>query len=69
MTMNNVIRMLVMCSVMVGTSMMFAQAPAQNIDASKHPHLASTFAGSCVSILVIPDGARSPRLFAHEDQL
>jgi hypothetical protein len=41
MTKNNVIRTLVMCSVMAGTSIMFAQAPAQNIDASKHPHLAS----------------------------
>ena len=41
MTKNNVIRTLVMCSVMAGTSMMFAQGPAQNIDPNKHPHLAS----------------------------
>ena len=41
MTKNNVIRTLVMCSVMAGTSMMFAQGPAQNIDPNKHPNLAS----------------------------
>jgi hypothetical protein len=41
MTKNNVIRTLVMCSVMVSTSMMFAQGPAQNIDPHKHANLAS----------------------------
>jgi hypothetical protein len=41
MTKNNVIRTLVMCSVMASTSMMFAQGPAQNIDPNKHSHLAS----------------------------
>jgi hypothetical protein len=41
MTKNNVIRTIVMCSVMAGSSMVFAQGPAQNIDASKHPNLAS----------------------------
>jgi hypothetical protein len=41
MTKNNVIRTLVMCSMMAGTSMMFAQGPAQNIDPNKHANLAS----------------------------
>ena len=41
MTKTNVIRTLVMCSVMASTSMMFAQGPAQNIDPNKHPHLAA----------------------------
>ncbi len=41
MTMKNVIRTLVMCSVMASTSMMFAQGPAQNIDPKKHANLAS----------------------------
>ena len=41
MTKNNVVRTLVMCSVMAGTSMMFAQGPAQNIDPNKHANLAS----------------------------
>jgi hypothetical protein len=41
MTKNNVIRTLVMCSVMAGTSMMFAQGPAQNIDPNRHSNLAS----------------------------
>ena len=41
MTKNNVIRTLVMCSVMAGTTMMFAQVPEQNIDPNRHPHLAS----------------------------
>ncbi|MES2220240.1 MAG: hypothetical protein V4587_04655 [Acidobacteriota bacterium] len=41
MTKNSFIRTLVMCSVMVGSSMMFAQGPAQNIDPNKHPNLAA----------------------------
>jgi hypothetical protein len=41
MTKNNVMRTFVMCSVMAGSSLMFAQAPTQNIDSSKHPHLAA----------------------------
>ncbi|MGB8480373.1 MAG: hypothetical protein WCE63_16305 [Acidobacteriaceae bacterium] len=41
MTKNNVIRTIVMCSVMAGSSMMFAQGPAQNIDPNKHSNLAS----------------------------
>jgi len=41
MTKNNIIRTFVMCSVMAGTSMMFAQGPAQNIDPNKHSNLAS----------------------------
>jgi hypothetical protein len=38
---NQAIRTLVMCSVMAGSFMMFAQGPAQNIDPNKHPHLAA----------------------------
>lgn len=41
MTKNNVIRTLVMYSMLAGTSMMFAQGPVQDIDANKHAHLAA----------------------------
>lgn len=41
MTKNKLVRTIVMCSVMAASSMMFAQGPAQDIDASKHPNLAS----------------------------
>ncbi len=41
MTKNKLVRTIVMCSAMATSSMMFAQGPAQNIDASKHPNLAS----------------------------
>jgi hypothetical protein len=41
MTKNKLVRTIVMCSAMVTSSMMFAQGPAQDIDASKHPNLAS----------------------------
>ncbi len=41
MTKNNVIRTLVMYSMLAGTSMMFAQGPVQNIDPNKHAHLAA----------------------------
>lgn len=41
MTKNKLVRTIVMCSAMAAGSMMFAQGPAQDIDASKHPNLAS----------------------------
>lgn len=41
MTKNRVIRTLVMCSVMAGSSIMFAQGPAQNIDPNRHSNLAA----------------------------
>jgi hypothetical protein len=41
MTKNKLVRTIVMCSVMAASSAMFAQGPAQDIDASKHPNLAS----------------------------
>jgi hypothetical protein len=41
MTKNNVVRAFVMCSVMAGSSVMFAQGPVQNVNSSKHPHLAA----------------------------
>lgn len=41
MTRNKFVRTVVMYSVMTVSSMMFAQGPAQNIDPSRHPNLAS----------------------------
>jgi predicted lipoprotein with Yx(FWY)xxD motif len=41
MTKNKLVRTIVMCSAMAVSSMVFAQGPVQNIDASKHANLAS----------------------------